>query len=165
MPSDMTAHATVMVESGHGSWQPWPRLEVRVPPEMFEAIKERATSEGRTMAAIVRNAAGQALGVEVDDPRSYGQSRSKDNGETSRRKTLSANVASALLEAHHRTKATFQETADALGIDVGMWWRLLHSQRAPSRATAERIIRGLDLPNHVAEALLGEAVPPKTWPE
>lgn len=157
MPSDMTAHATATVEPGRGAWEPWPRLQVRLPPELFAAIKQKAANDDRTMASVVRNAAGEALGVEVDDLRMLGQRRSPDN-RNSRRKTLSPPLAFALLQAHRRTGCTYKAVASALGLDVAHYWRLLHSQRAPSRATAERIIRGLDLPDDVAEALLAEAV-------
>jgi hypothetical protein len=74
------------------------------------------------------------------------------------RHTLPPTVASALLEAHRQTGASYRAVARAVGTDVAHYWRLTRGTRAPSRTLAFRLIDVLWLNNEVAQELLEASV-------
>jgi ribosome-binding protein aMBF1 (putative translation factor) len=66
-------------------------------------------------------------------------------GQQRTRKTLPAELASQLADAHRRTGASYRRVAAAIGIDFSYWRRITLGQRCPSVEVAERIIRVLRL--------------------
>ena len=52
-------------------------------------------------------------------------------------------MTTALIELLRRDGRTLSALAQATGVDIGILSRLLHEQRSPTLATADRIVRGL----------------------
>lgn len=113
---------------------------------------------GRRTGAIDEPSGGR-----VEEPsglRPRGQHQATDNTPRTRH-TLPPTVASALLEAHRRTRASYRMVARAVGTDVAHYWRLTRGTRAPSRTLALRLIDVLWLSDDVAQELLDASV---DWP-
>ena len=75
-----------------------------------------------------------------------------------RRRTLPADLAAALDDAHRRSGGTYRSVAAAIGIDWSFWRRLTRGERCPSRPVAWRICDVLQVPDDVADQLMAAAV-------
>lgn len=70
------------------------------------------------------------------------------------RRTLPADLAAALDDAHRRSGGTYRSVAAVIGIDWGYWRRLTRGERLPSQQVVWRIAEVLDLDDDLAAELL-----------